>query len=72
MTNLHKVMIICPFCGCEVWHIGNIWIKCFLCKKIFNKDILGVLPIAKANTQLKKLKGLSDTGDLFGEFFQDV
>lgn len=71
MANLNKVMLMCPFCNCELWHLGNIWIKCFLCKRLYSKDILGILPIAKANAQLRQLKKLEESGDLFGEFFEE-
>ncbi|KKL19738.1 hypothetical protein LCGC14_2462420 [marine sediment metagenome] len=68
--NLGKIMMICPFCECDAWHIGNVWVKCFLCQRMFSRNILDVGPIAVINRQLKKIKKIAENPEAFGGFFE--
>jgi hypothetical protein len=67
--RLGKIMVICPFCGCEAWHIGNVWVKCFLCKRMFSRNLLDINSIIAINRQLNKIKKIAENPDAFGGFF---
>ena len=68
-NRIGKVMMICPFCECDCWHIGIVWVKCFLCKRMFSRNLLDVGDIPSINRQLNKIKRLSEDQDAFGGFF---
>ena len=67
--RLDKIMMVCPFCGCEAWHIGNVWVKCFLCKRMFSKNLLDVGSVRDINRQLNKIRRIAENPDAFGGFF---
>ena len=53
--------MICPYCGCDAWHIGNVYFQCFLCKTVFvNKRILLNKNIFSLNMNLKFLKDIKE------------
>lgn len=54
--NLNNTFVLCPFCSCDAWHIGNVWFSCFLCgAKFFSKLNLSGKP-AEVNSTLRMLK----------------
>lgn len=57
---IHHIMVVCPFCECDCFHIGNQWVKCFLCKRVFSKNVLNIGNIRQINRQLEELKKLDD------------
>jgi ribosomal protein L37AE/L43A len=62
-------MIICPYCGCDAWHVGSIWFRCFLCGRTFGgKSILNYTNIRKANRDLRNIKLANEQ---FDRFFRD-
>lgn len=62
-------MIVCPYCGCDAWHIGSLWYKCFLCKATFGgKKLLLESNIPAINRELRNMKKTSED---FNKFFAD-
>lgn len=52
MNNINNILMICPYCGAEIWEIGPTWFRCFLCKSVFfGKNILTInnMPVLNAN-----------------------
>lgn len=54
--NLNNKYVMCPFCACEMWKIGDVWFSCFLCgAKFFSKANLSGRPV-DINSTLRMLK----------------
>ena len=62
-------MIVCPYCGCDAWHIGSIWWRCFLCKATFGgKSMIAGSNVRKINRNLRNIK---QANEQFEEFFRE-
>ena len=67
-------MIVCPFCGCDAWHIGSLWTKCFLCKATFGgKNLFAREDVSMINRELRAMKKVNeDFEEFFGGWFDEL